>query len=112
MLNDDNRVKVKAGVRGRLKTSEPSESGFAMTKARPKTKKGRKQTTNGPVLIGPLKEHLPSILETLSHLPDGERKVSLRLPGGRVKAFSRSVSISDAQCRLISKKINGSFEKK
>ena len=114
VLNDDNRVKVKAGVRGRLKTSEPSESGFAMTKARPKTKKGSKTgTTNGPVLIGiPLKEHLPSILETLSHLPDGERKVSLRLPGGRVKAFSRSVSISDAQCRLISKKINGSFEKK
>lgn len=114
VLNDDNRVKVKAGVRGRLKTSEPSESGSAMTKARPKTKKGSKAgTTNGPVLIGiPLKEHLPSILETLSHLPDGERKVSLRLPGGRVKAFSRSVSISDAQCRLISKKINGSFEKK
>lgn len=111
VLNDDNRVKVKAGVRGRLKTSE---SGSAMTKARPKTKKGSKAgTTNGPVLIGiPLKEHLPSILETLSHLPDGERKVSLRLPGGRVKAFSRSVSISDAQCRLISKKINGSFEKK
>lgn len=112
VLNDGNRVKVKAGVRGRLKSrSEDSEAPKRQARQPQKKRKATPKAESEKVLIGvPAREHMSSLLGTLKSLPDGKRKVSVRTPDGKVKAFTRSVAISDAQCRIISKKIGGSFE--
>lgn len=112
VLNDGNRVKVKAGVRGRLKSrSEDSEAPKRQARQPQKKRKATPKVESEKVLIGvPTQEHMSSLLGTLKSLPDGKRKVSVRTPDGKVKAFARSVAISDAQCRIISKKIGGSFE--
>lgn len=112
VLNDGNRVKVKAGVRGRLKSrSEDSEAPKRQARQPQKKRKATPKVESEKVLIGvPAQEHMSSLLGTLKSLPDGKRKVSVRTPDGKVKAFARSVAISDAQCRIISKKIGGSFE--